>query len=192
MSTWTFDNLVAGNTSLSGTDNGAVNGATVSAIEYGNAVIHKTVLTLAATPVAVANADAFGSTKIYDFPEGRIFVLGVTASIQWAVIGVRDDTINNNASLTWGLGTDPASNSTIAAAMVNLAPKTTKVLAAAGATLNTASTVALAAEAQFNGTGTAIDANLNVGFETGDDIDADGSLTATGTVTITWINLGDF
>jgi len=171
---------------------GAVNGATVSAVESGGDVVHKTVLTLAATPLTVTDALAYAGVKIYDFPEGRIHVLGVTASIQWAVTSARAGTINDNASLTWAVGTATASNATLSGTMVDLIPKTTKVLAAAAAALNTASTAALAANAQFDGTATAKDAYLNAAFETGTDIDADGTLTATGTITITWINLGDF
>lgn len=171
---------------------GAVNGATVSAAEYGDGVVHKTVLTLAATPLTVTDALAYAGVKVYDFPEGRLHVLGVTASLQWAVTSARVSTINDSASLTWGLGTATASNATLATTMVDLLPKTTKVLAAAAAALNTASTAALAAAAQFDGTGTASDAFLNAAFETGTDIDADGTMTATGTITITWINLGDY
>lgn len=171
---------------------GAANGATVTAVEQGGGVVHKTVLTLAATPISVADANAYGSTKVYDFPEGRIAVIGVTSSLQFAVTSARAGTINDNASLTWAVGSAAASNATLSGTMVDMIPKTTKVLSAATTALNTASTAALAASAQFNGTGTAVDANLNVGFETGTDIDADGTLTATGTITITWINLGDY
>lgn len=171
---------------------GTKNGATVTAAEYGDGTVHQTVLTLAETPIAVTDANAYGSVKLYDLPEGRILVLGVTASIQWAVTSARAGTINDNASLTWALGTAAASNATLSSTMVDLAPKTTKVLAAATTELNTASTAALAASAHFDGTGTAKDVYLNAAFETGTDIDADGTLAATGTVTITWINLGDY
>lgn len=171
---------------------GAKNGATVTASENGNATVHQTVLTLAATPVPVTDALAYASVKLYDFPEGRLSILGVTASVQWAVTTDRTTTINDSASLTWALGTAAASNITLATTMVDLCPKTTKVLAAATTALNTASTAALAAAAQFDGTGTAKDCYLNVGFETNTDIDADGTLTATGTITITWTLLGDF
>jgi hypothetical protein len=155
-------------------------------------VVNRTLLTLSAVGVSVTDALAYGGTKLYDFPEGRILILGVTSSLQWAVTSDRTATINNNASLTWGLGSATASNATLATTMVDLIPKTTKVLAAATTALNTISTAALAASAQFDGTGTAMDAYLNAAFETGGDIDADGTLTATGTIRITWINLGDY
>lgn len=171
---------------------GAKNGATVTATEYGTSTLHQTKLTLAATPLAVTDSLAYLGVKIYDFPEGRILVLGVTSSLQWAVTTARDTTINDSASLTWAVGTATASNATLATTMVDLIPKTTKVLAAATTALNTASTAALAASAHFDGTGTAKDAYLNAAFETATDIDGDGTLTATGTVTITWVQLGDY
>ncbi|NJL06812.1 MAG: hypothetical protein HC900_00045 [Methylacidiphilales bacterium] len=170
---------------------GSKTGATVSALDVAG-VVHKTVLTLAETPVAVTDAQAYGSTKLYDFPEGRIIVLGVTASIQWAVTSDRAATINVNADMDWSLGTAAASATALASTMVNLLPKQDKQLSAAGGALNTASNAALAASAQFDGTSTAIDAYLNASFPTGTDIDGDGALTATGTVTIHWINLGDY
>lgn len=158
-------------------------------------VVNKTLLTLSAVAIAVTDANAYGGVKLYDFPEGRILILGVTSSIQWAVTTDRtasSGTINDSASLTWALGTAVASNATLATTMVDLIPKTTKVLAAATTALNTASTAALAASAQFDGTGTAKDAYLNAAFETGTDIDNDGTLTATGTILMHWILLGDY
>lgn len=174
---------------------GAVAGTGVTASEQGNGVVQQTVLSLAALSISVTDALAYASQKIYDFPEGRILILGVTGSLQWAVPTDRTattGTINDSASLTWALGTVAASNITLSGTMVDLIPKTTKVLAAATTALNTASTAALAASAQFDGTATPKDALLNVGFETNTDIDNDGTLTATGTITITWVNLGDY
>lgn len=171
---------------------GAKSGATVTATELAGTVVHQTVLTLAATPFAVTDALAYAGLKLYDFPEGRIFVLGCTASIQWAVTSARASTINANAAFDWSLGTATASNVTLSSTMVDLLPKQDKTLSATDAELNTASTGALAAAAQFNGTATAVDLFLNGSFPTTTDIDADGTMTATGTITVTWINLGDF
>lgn len=160
--------------------------------DNGVGVVNQTVITLSALEIAVTDTNAYGSQKVYDFPAGRILVLGVTGSIQWAVTSDRTTTINASAGLTWALGSAAASNATLATTMVDLLPKTSKTLSASAAALNTASTGALASSAPFDGTATAIDAYLNVGFETATDIDADGTLTATGTLKITWINLGDY
>jgi hypothetical protein len=170
----------------------AVTATGLSVADAGVGEVKRTIITLDALELAVADADAFGSQQLYDFPAGRILVLGVIGSLQFAVTSARVGTINDDASLTWSLGTAAADSATLADAMVDLLPKATKVLAADVAALNTVSTNALASSAQFDGTGTAIDAFLNVGFETGTDIDADGTLEVTGTVTLTWINLGDY
>jgi hypothetical protein len=168
------------------------NDASLTVVEYGNGVVHKTVFTLNALSVPVTDALAYASRQLYDFPEGRILVLGVTGSLQWAVTTDRTTTINDSAALKWALGTAAASNITLSGTMVDLLPKTAVTLSAAAAALNTASSAALAASAQFDGTSTAKDALLNVGFETNTDIDADGTLTATGQITLVWINLGDY
>lgn len=89
---------------------GAVNGATVSAVENGTAVIHKTTLTLTATPITLtddAGVGQYGGVKIYDFPAGNIHVLGavidadITLSESWWV-----DTIAGDV----GLGTTAVTN----------------------------------------------------------------------------------
>ncbi len=160
--------------------------------EYGFGPVRQTLVNLRGMQVAVTDAFAYASQDVYNFPEGRILVQGVTASLQWAVLTTRSSTINDSASLTWALGTVAASNITLTGAMIDLAAKATKVLAAGTTDLNGASTTALAASAQFDGTGTAKICRLNVGFETNTDIDADGTLAATGFILITWTHLGDF
>lgn len=171
---------------------GAKNGATVTASELSNGVLCRTTLTLTNTPITVTDALAYASTKLYDFPAGRILVLGTTASLAFAVTSARASTINANAAMDWALGTDPATNVTLANAMVDLLPKQDKTLDGVNAAYTTAQGAALAASAQFDGTSTAKDMYLNVSFPTTTEIDADGTMTVLGTVTVTWINLGDY
>jgi hypothetical protein len=160
--------------------------------EAGDGVLHRTTFTFSAFPLAVTDALAYASKQLYDFPAGRILILGSTASLAWAVTTDRDTTINNSASLTWAVGTAAASNITLATTMVDLLPKITKVLDGAVTAYTTASGGALAATTHFDGTSTSKDAFLNVGFETNTDIDGDGTLNVTGSITIHWINLGDY
>lgn len=154
--------------------------------------VHQTTFTFAAMALAVTDALAYASELIYTFPAGRIDILGATGTLQWAVTTDRASTINDSASLTWSLGSAAASNITLSSTMVNELPLATKALAAATTALNTASTNALAASAQLDGTTTPVPVYLNAAFATNTDIDADGTLTATGTITISWVNLGDF
>lgn len=171
---------------------GAVAGANVTATEVAGVALHRTQLTLAATPVTVTDASAYANTKVYDFPEGRVLVLGATGSLQYAVTSDRTATINGNAGLNWAVGTAAATNVALTGTMADLLPQTAMTLSAANASLNTASSAALAASAQFDGTSTAKDAYLNISIPTGTDIDADGTLGVTGTITLTWVDLGDY
>jgi hypothetical protein len=155
-------------------------------------VLHKTVLTMTGMEIAVTDALAYASQKLFDFPEGRILILGAVGSIQWATTSAQAGTINDDASLTWSLGSAAASNIVLSGAMIDQLPKTTKVLSADIDVLNTESNAALAAAAQFDGTGTPLAAYLNVGFETNTQIDANGTLEATGEIVIHWIHLGDY
>lgn len=85
---------------LDAADAGTANGATVVATEYGDGIIHKTVLTLDSTPVTFtddAGAGQFGGVKLYDMPAGNIMVLGavidadVTLNETWWVDTIAGD-----------------------------------------------------------------------------------------------------
>lgn len=170
---------------------GVAAGTGVTASEKGG-LVHRTRLTLAAAPIVVTDALAYGGQKVYDFPEGRILVLGATCSLAFAVTTARASTINDSAALKFALGSATASNATLATTMVDLIPKTSKTLDGAVAAYTTAVGAALAASAQFDGTGTPLDAYLNLAFETNTDIDGDGTIAINGTIDLTWINLGDY
>lgn len=182
------------NTAPRGALGTVVTTAGVAAAERGPAgsPLRTTEITLTAFVQTITDALAYGSTLLYTLPEGRILVLGVTANLVFTITSVEASTINNNASLTWGLGTAAASNITLSSTMIDLMPKTTKVLAAAINVPNSASGAALAASAQFDGTATAKPCYINFGFETNTDIDADGTLQVDGTILITWLWLGDY
>ena len=177
--------------------NGAKNGVTVTAVEYGDGVLHQTVLTLTATPITIADdADTaqYGGVKIYDFPAGCIVILGAVVDGS-ATLGVTGTFIN-----TWaggvGLGTATATTGTTLTGTeadimpeVDVAAATAKV--AAIDSLSVATALTESGARWFDGTSTAKDLYLNL------VIDDDASHTAgtgaiTGTVTITWLNLGDY
>jgi hypothetical protein len=168
---------------------GAVNGATVS-VAHDVGSVNQSIITLASTPVTVANTtgSSFGGVKIYDFPAGRILVLGVTAdlSFDWSATD-----IVATGSGDFSLGTTITEDATLNGTEVDLLPLT-GLLDPFVAGVGTGKG-ALAASAQFDGTATAVDANLNIII---DDADVDDAATAdvlvSGTVTITWVNLGDY
>lgn len=155
-------------------------------------VVRQTVLTLTDMALTVTDALAYASQKVYDFPEGRLLVLGATANLRFGVTSDRASTINDSAAMDWSVGTAAASNATLATTMLDLIPKVDHTLDGAVDAYTALAGGALAASAQFDGTGTAKDAYLNVSFPTGTDIDADGTLKVSGTITITWANLGDY
>lgn len=180
------------NTPTTASGVGAKNGATVTAVENGAGdLVHKTVLTLASTPVTVANVTgaSFGGAKLYDFPAGRVLVLGVTASLGFVWT---DEDIAQDGSGDFSLGTTITADATLDGTDVNLLPLTAMtdpfVLGVGAATAN-----ALAASAHFDGTATAIDLNLNIIIDDADVSDgASDVVLASGTVTVTWVNLGDY
>lgn len=69
---------------------GAKNGATVTATEYLSGFLHKTVLTLTATPVTLTDDAAvgqYGGVKVYDMPAGNFVFLGATLDATLTLVG---------------------------------------------------------------------------------------------------------
>ncbi len=171
--------------------NGAVNGSTVSAVERGDGTIHQTTLTFAATPITMRDTEQGGGVKVYDLPEGRILILGVTSTIGVTTTSALASTLNAGVTCNWGLGTVTQSNATVATTEQNLCPVTAFTSSATIDVAGADATAALAASAQFDGTSTAVDVFLNLAVAGATDIDADATVTVAGDATITWINLGD-
>lgn len=169
---------------------GTTNGATVTAEERGDGVVHQTVLQLASTPVTVANTTgaSFGGVKLYDFPAGRVLVHGVTADLSFDWSGTD---IAAAGSGDFSLGSTITADATLDGTDVDLLPSTGMLdpfVAGVGTGKG-----ALAAGAQFDGTTTPVDANLNIIIDDVDVADAASDIVlVTGTVTITWVNLGDY
>ena len=83
--------------------------------------------------------------RLFDFADGKVRIKGGTARLQFAVLTARASTINDNAALTWSLGSAAASSATLASTMVNVLASTARTLDGAGAALSTASTADMAA-----------------------------------------------
>jgi hypothetical protein len=152
----------------------------------------KTTLTLAHVAQTVTNGTEYQSTQIYDFPAGRLLVLGVTATLQQKTTSTIASTINASSTGAISLGTAAASNVSLTSTMVDLLPSTAFTSSATINVAGTAVSAALAASAHFDGTGTAKDVYLNTAYATTTDVDGNGTQTISGTVVITWINLGDY
>lgn len=165
--------------------------ATVVATETGNGVLQRTRLTLSDMAQAVVNGTEYQGTEIYDFPEGRILVLGVVAMLAQKTTSVIASTLNASVTGSLGLGTATASSTTLATTMVDLGPATAFTTSATINVAGTAVSPVLAAAAPFDGTATAKKMFLNSAYATTGDVDADATQTWSGTIDITWINLGD-
>jgi hypothetical protein len=195
---WTF----TGNNTFSGTNTntgggvtssnvGTVGAATVTAVENGNGQFHETVLTLTNVAVALSDANVGGGSLIYTFPKGRITILDASASVKETTTSVLASTLNTGVTLSAGVG----SVKTTTQASGTLATTEQDIVNAfavtASATINVAGAVAVGkisatTTLRYDGTSTAIIANLNCGVPTATDIDGDATTTWTGTVTILW------
>lgn len=171
---------------------GAAAGSGVVATEFGAGVLRHTRLTLTALAQAVVNGTEFQGTKVYDFPEGRILILGVTMSLAETTTSAIATTLNSGVTGALGLGTVAASNVSLTSTMVDLMPTTAFLTSTTINVAAAAATGALAVAAQFDGTTTAKDMFLNSAFATTTDVDADATMTWTGTIDFTWVLLGDF
>jgi len=67
---------------------GRAEAPTVTAEEQGDGVLHKTILRLTNTPITVISVTTgagVGGTKIYDFPQGRLNILGTMADLSFVI-----------------------------------------------------------------------------------------------------------
>lgn len=169
---------------------GAKNGATVAAVESGNGMIHKTVLTLTATPITMRDTEQGGGVKIYDFPDGCIAFLGAFADLTMTTHSAILTTLNGGVTCNFGVGTVTQANATVATTEQNI------VNVGAFVSSTVIDTPPAAVQGKGNptvvdGSGTALDAFLNLAVAGSGDIDGDASMLVSGTITMLWCNLGD-
>ncbi len=175
----------------------------VSAVERGNAAMHKTIITLSAVAIAMTDGDTpatdanFGTLKLYTFPEGHVilhsahFVFPVAGFV--AVTGGSTG-LSDTADLEVGVGTTAranASNFALAAAEHDIVPENTGVDLVAGSSDAIESSISTAT-LRADGSAAAKTANLNI--ITSDDADSgttDDVLTTNGTITLIWSMVGD-
>lgn len=162
----------------------------IRSVTGGNG-IYQITHTFNAMPLSVTDALAYASQKLFDFPEGRLYIKGGLASLAFAVTSDRTATINDSAAMDWSVGTAAASATALATTMVDIVAKQDHTLDGAVAAYTAAITAAVAAAAFYDGTGTAKDMFLNVSFPTGTDIDADGTLAVNGRIVTNVELMGD-
>lgn len=167
-----LDNVVTGT---------PVSGATVE--EFGgNGILRQTKLTFTNHPVTLTDngSNGSGGVKVYTFPIGNIKTDGGVSNITVTYGTVTD------ANLIASVGSvTAAADGTLTSTEANIIAST------ACATTSGAGTFAgvATASAWLDGTGTA--AAVFVNFATSSDPSTNNSITFTGTLLITWTNLGD-
>jgi hypothetical protein len=178
--------------SLSGA--GAIVADKCTAAEYGDGTVHQTVLTLTLTgdnDIDVGDGGKTAGVKVYDFPEGRIAILGATINADTVTNNVYNASTNDIYYV--GVGTvdgTQAANADLTGTEQDIIPKTT-LDTVSSTDLDLAWHNALSATAQWDGTTTAVDVYVNVAVP---DASNTGATThdIQGTLTITWVNLGDY
>lgn len=140
--------------------------------------------------IPVTDALAYASAKLFDFADGKIRHIGGTSKLRFKVTTART-TINDSAAMDYSLGTAAASSITLASTMVDILAKQDHTLDGVADAYTAFQAADLAAAATFDGTGTAKDLYLNVGFPTNTEIDADGTLAVDGVITHLFEQWGD-
>ena len=166
---------------------GIASGTGVSAIQ-GVGLPQVAVLPISALNVVMTDATTAGShgaQKIFTFPEGNVMVLGAVTDLTIARVGTGLTTtsavVSSLGSVT--VGTD---NATLTSTEADIVPSTASTLAAGAGVTKGASTTA----AVLNGTTTPAAVFLN--FATPDaGSTATDALTVNGTITISYLVLGD-
>jgi hypothetical protein len=172
---------------------GAVVAGKCTAVEYGDGLVHQTVLTLTLTGAndldLADGADHGTSIKIYDMPEGRILLLGATCDLS-AVVNDAFNASPNDVFIV-AVGSVAANDAAgLTGTEVNIIPAST-LDTVGNTTLTLPWKSALAASAQFDGTTTAMDVIVNATVADASTTKA-MTLAITGTLTLTWVNLGDY
>lgn len=178
-----------------GTIPGAVS-AYVTAVEEGDALIHRTTLTCTALPISVAD-DAgvaqYGGVKVYTFPEGLIASLGaiINGNLTMGVTGTFIDAFTGvNALGSAVAGTGASLTSTEATWLQSTANATASSKVAAISSVSIATQLTESGGRIYDGTATAAPVFLN--FAIADDAShTAGTGTFTGTITIAWLKVGD-
>ena len=176
-----------------GTRNGT--GVNVKETVIGN--FHSTEFTLVNAPLAVVSVTTgagVGGLKIYDFPEAYINVLGTTASLSLSVATANQADFTDNApegDLGIGtvlpadadaLGTDATDDDICTAAAFTMAAWTDASI------VNPPD----AATLLLNGSATAKDVNVTILVDAADiDDGVTSEILCSGTIKMTWLNLGD-
>jgi len=169
--------------------------ATTVATEFGNRVLHKTVITCTATPIVITDDAAtaqYGGVQLYAFPEGMLMFMGAT--IDGSLTGITPivDAFDGDIALgTAAAGT----GATLTGTEADLLTSTATTQASSKVATTDAQSVATALTESgarwLDGTATAKKLFLNYVIDDEDAHTGSMSATFTGVVSFCWLVLGD-
>lgn len=167
---------------------GAVSVGGASAVEWGDGIYHRSIITVDATGVNdidLEDKDDGNGVLIYTFPIGHIRVLGVVADLSaTSSAGIFQGTFPMAVGTAIGADGDATLTSTEADLCASTAISYNGVQACDLPPVS-------AADMTWDGTSSAVTVYLNAAV-LGTDINTASTVEATGTVTIHWVNLGDY
>jgi hypothetical protein len=168
------------------------NGGTVTANFKSYGALHQAVFTLTDTPITLTDEGGvgqYGSVKLIDLPAGLVLFLGAVVD---ATLTLTEAAWIDNAAGDVGLGTSAVTDgNALATTEQNIIP-TTEIAAmtSQAGPIDCKSAAGTDSSIIVDGTSTALDIYLNVRIDD-NAAHATGSGTITGTVTVTWVHLGD-
>ena len=164
---------------------GAVVGATCTAAEYGVNGIHKTVLTIGTLGnIVLENKDDGNGIKIYDFPAGYIQITGATCNL----VATSDAAITTAYAMALGSTVGADGTATLTGTQADVIASTAITCGAGNEDFHGAP----ATTSNIDGTSTEMDLYVNAAVGNA-NISGTSNVTVTsGTITIYWINLGDY
>lgn len=192
----TFNSVSDGTAGFNFADNllSSAHGATLvtdSEVSEANyiGVVHQTVFTFTADTVNImdhAAAGAHGKKLLMTFPAGIIKFIGATSDIS---VTCGTDGLTATATYDYALGSTAAGidNSTLATTEQDIMTLVEGDLSSSAADWNGYDVTDLG----LDGHTTPITCYLNIAFEQ-DDASANDVATITGTIKVTWVNLGDY
>lgn len=187
--TATIEGTFASATALQSTaDAGSETGTNVSVVEYGDGVIHKSVFTFSSATITLADAGINAHLDFYTFPSGMVKILG--ASVDIVVTNTANFNASDNDHFYLAVGTADGSGD-LTTTEQDIIAKTdfdtaggTDLAHDWGASTDTVTGL-------LDGHSTA--ANLRVNLYIPDANDNDTNIISmTGTLTVVWVNCGDY
>lgn len=177
---------------------GAINAATGLActVEYGPAGLFRLTFTLTAVSITVTDAAGSGSSgslKIFDFVQGGVVPLGCRQDYTAFAEGAALTGAAGDAAFVMGLGSVAANagDAALTGTEVDFGAVTGTITLSGGTGTGTKfSGAGLNTSAALDGTGTAVDLYLNWSGSAA-TIDANSTISVTGTITVAGLMIGD-